>query len=177
MNKPPKRQKTPARTVRWPARGRPRLAAAGRPAQLVGDELDRRLIALLQANARESTADLARRLGVARTTVVARMQRLERTGMIVGYTVRLQASPADGLLAHVGITVQPKAGREVERQLSRLPEVRQLLAVSGQVDYIALLQAQSPAHLNQLLDEVGEIDGVTKTLSSIVLASKLDRRA
>lgn len=53
------------------------------------DELDRNLVALLQANARESVANLARQLGVARTTVVARIERLERTGVIAGYSVRL----------------------------------------------------------------------------------------
>ncbi|MDP1125047.1 AsnC family transcriptional regulator, partial [Klebsiella pneumoniae] len=53
------------------------------------DDLDRRLILLLQANARDSTATLARKLGVARTTVVARLARLEASGRIVGYTARL----------------------------------------------------------------------------------------
>ena len=53
------------------------------------DQLDRDLITLLQANARESTANLARKLGIARTTVVARLARLERDGVIVGYTARL----------------------------------------------------------------------------------------
>ena len=51
------------------------------------DPLDRRLLALLQANARASTAELARQLGVARTTVLARLARLERSGVVVGYTV------------------------------------------------------------------------------------------
>ncbi|HLL17412.1 MAG TPA: AsnC family transcriptional regulator, partial [Rubrivivax sp.] len=51
------------------------------------DTLDRRLIALLQANARSSAADLARQLGVARTTVLARLARLEKQAVIVGYTV------------------------------------------------------------------------------------------
>jgi len=53
------------------------------------DDLDRRLIALLQADARTSAADLARQLGVARTTVLARLARLEKQAVIVGYTVRL----------------------------------------------------------------------------------------
>ena len=53
------------------------------------DQLDRDLLALLQANARTSTADLARQLGTARTTVLARLARLEREGVIAGYTLRL----------------------------------------------------------------------------------------
>ena len=59
------------------------------------DDLDRRLIALLQANARTSAADLARQLGVARTTVLARLLRLEKQAVIVGYTVRLGQDEGD----------------------------------------------------------------------------------
>ena len=70
------------------------------------DATDRNLIALLQANARESTAHLARQLGIARTTVVARLARLERDGVVVGYTARLgQDEQRPGVIAHVGIAV------------------------------------------------------------------------
>ena len=86
------------------------------------DAIDRQLIALLQANARESTANLARKLGIARTTVVARLAKLESGGSIVGYTVRLGSDAADrGVQAFVGITVQPRAGREVIKKLSGFP--------------------------------------------------------
>ena len=83
------------------------------------DDLDRRLILLLQANARESTATLARKLGVARTTVVARLARLEASRRIVGYTSRLGGDEAGrSVQAFVGITVSPKAGREVVKRLT-----------------------------------------------------------
>jgi DNA-binding Lrp family transcriptional regulator len=143
---------------------------------LAKDQLDRDLVALLQANARESTANLARKLGVARTTVVARIARLERDGVLVGYTARLGAAES-GVQAYVGITVQPKAARDVQRRLERLPELRQLSTVSGEFDCIALLRADSTHRLDALLDEIGEIDGVTKTTTSVVLAVRIDRRA
>lgn len=140
------------------------------------DTLDRRLIALLQANARTSTADLARRLGVARTTVLARLARLERDGVIVGYTVRLAADEADrSVQAYVGIVTDPKQARAVTQRLAALPELRQLCSVSGEVDFIALLRAESTARLDALLDEIGEIEGVRRTTSSVVLALRLDR--
>ena len=142
------------------------------------DQLDRDLIALLQANARESAANLARKLGVARTTVLARLSRLERDGVIVGYTVRLAQEDADrGVLAYVGITTEPKSGRDVTRRLARIPELRQLCSVSGEFDYIAQLRAGSTARLDALLDEIGEIDGVIKTNTSVVLAVRTDRTA
>jgi DNA-binding Lrp family transcriptional regulator len=142
------------------------------------DALDRDLIALLQANARDSTASLARKLGVARTTVLARLARLERERVIVGYTVRLSPGEADrSVQAYVGIVTEPKKARVVTQRLARLPELRQLCSVSGEFDYIALLHADSTARLDVLLDEIGEIDGVTKTTSSVVLALRVDRSA
>ena len=140
------------------------------------DALDRDLLALLQANARASTAELARQLGTARTTVLARLERLEREGVIAGYTVRLGQDLLDqGLQAFVGVTVQPKAGRDVVRQLTRMPEVRQLCAVSGEFDYVVLLRAESALRMNTLLDEMGNFDGVVKTTTSVALEWKIDR--
>ncbi|BAL93649.1 Lrp/AsnC family transcriptional regulator [Rubrivivax gelatinosus] len=142
------------------------------------DQMDRDLIALLQANARESTAELARKLGVARTTVIARLERLERSGVIVGYTVRLGLDEAErGVQAWVGITTEPKSARDVTRRLAALPELRQLCSVSGEFDYLALIRTDSTARLDTLLDEIGEIDGVTKTTTSVVLALRVDRTA
>jgi len=142
------------------------------------DTLDRQLIALLQADARQSTADLARKLGVARTTVLARLVRLERQGVIVGYTVRLGQDEGDrGVEAYVGISTEPKSARDVTQRLAALPELRQLCSVSGEFDYLALLRAESTARLDALLDEIGAIDGVRKTTTSVVLARRIDRRS
>jgi len=140
------------------------------------DDLDRRLVALLQADARASAADLARRLGVARTTVLARLARLQRDGVVIGFTVRLAADAAErGVEAYVGITTSPKSARDVTLRLAALPELRQLCSVSGEFDYLALLRADSPARLDALLDEIGAIEGVARTTTSVVLARRIDR--
>ncbi len=140
------------------------------------DDLDRRLIALLQANARAGAADLARRLGVARTTVLARLARLERQGTVIGYTVRLAALEGEaGVEAYVGIRTEPKLAREVTQRLAQIAELRQLCSVSGEFDYLALLRAPSTTRLDALLDEIGAIEGVLKTTTSVVLARRIDR--
>lgn len=142
------------------------------------DATDRALIALLQVDARASTAELARRLSVARTTVVARLARLERDGVIVGYTVRLGSDAAPpGIQAWVGLNVNPKLARTLQLRLAALPELRQLCTVSGEFDCLALLHAPSPARLDALLDEIGEMEGVLRTHTSVVLAQRIDRRA
>jgi DNA-binding Lrp family transcriptional regulator len=140
------------------------------------DKLDRRLIALLQADARTSAADLSRQLGVARTTVLARLARLEKQGVIVGYTVKLARDEGEqGVEAYVGITTEPKSARLVTARLATLPELRQLCSVSGEFDYLALLHADSTARLDALLDEIGAFEGVIKTTTSVVLARRIDR--
>jgi DNA-binding Lrp family transcriptional regulator len=141
------------------------------------DQTDRHLLALLQANARESAANLARALGIARTTVVARIARLERIGVIAGYGVRLGRQMEDNsILAFCGLSVQPKASPAVVRALQRFPEVEELNSVSGPVDYMAVIRCDSHARLDKLLDEIGMLDGVNHTQTSIVLARKIDRR-
>ena len=140
------------------------------------DDLDRRLLALLQADARAPVAELARRLGVARTTVLARLARLQAEGVIVGYTVRLARDDGDRFVeAYVGISVQPRAGAGVTARLASLPELRQLSSVSGEWDFLALLRADSTARLDAVLDEIGGFEGVLRTTTHIVLARRIDR--
>lgn len=142
------------------------------------DELDRHLLSLLKANARETAANLARKLDVARTTVVARIARLEREGIVAGYGVRLgrrleQAS----VRAFCGLSVNARNAPGVLRALERRPEVEEVWAVSGQFDYMLLLRCETPEDLDRLLDELGRIEGSDRTHTSIVLSRKIDRRS
>jgi DNA-binding Lrp family transcriptional regulator len=140
------------------------------------DETDRQLIALLGQNARTPTAALARRLGLSRTTVQSRIERLERRGVIRGYTVRLAADDAAvGVRAHVMITVQQKKAQRVEAQLRRIPEIAALYAISGEFDMIAIVAAPTVADIDRIIDEIGHVDGIDRTLSSIILSAKFDR--
>jgi len=143
---------------------------------MIKDQLDRDLIALLQANARESTANLARKLAIARTTVVARLARLERERVVIGYSARLGVD--DGrprVMAHVGISHEPRRGRDVMAQMQKMPELLQLYSVSGEFDYIAVLRAESTERLDALLDAIGALDGVLRTTTSVVLGVRIDR--
>ncbi|KXV14655.1 AsnC family transcriptional regulator [Caballeronia megalochromosomata] len=140
------------------------------------DDIDRNLVALLQMNARESVANLARQLGVARTTVIARIARLEKNHVIAGYGVRLGQDVLDASIqAYVGIKLTPKYGRDLQKRFARMPEIQLLCAVSGEFDYVAWLRADSPDRLNDLLDEIGALEGVERTTTSIILARKIDR--
>jgi DNA-binding Lrp family transcriptional regulator len=137
---------------------------------------DRDLIALLRENARASTAELARRLGVSRTTVQSRIERLEARGVIAGYGVRLSRDYEQGLVrAHVLLTVTPKLADRVVRDLRALPQVRQLHSVSGSFDMIVIVESPSIGDLDALIDRIGAMEGVERTLSSIILSTRIDR--
>ena len=95
------------------------------------------------------------------------LARLEKAKVITGYGVRLGQRVVDGgLQAYVGIKVQPRSGKEVVRRLSAMAQVQQLCAVSGEFDYVAWLRTDSPEQLDQLLDQIGSVDGVEKTTTS-----------
>ncbi|HSG36487.1 MAG TPA: AsnC family transcriptional regulator, partial [Paracoccaceae bacterium] len=96
------------------------------------DDTDRRLLALLGANARTPVAKLGTKLGLARTTVQARLDRLERSGVIAGYTVKLSEDARAGQIrATVLIHITPAAQSAVLRQLERLPAVERVHTTSG----------------------------------------------
>jgi DNA-binding Lrp family transcriptional regulator len=139
-------------------------------------DADTRLLALLKANAREPTASLARKLGLARSTVQERIARLERAGTIRGYTVRLsEEAEAKKLTAIVMITADPKQADRVAAELKRMPEVRSLSAVSGVYDMAAMVEADTPAKIDAAIDRIGRAHGVARTVSSIILSEKFAR--
>lgn len=91
------------------------------------DELDKGILGLLSADARISVATLARRLKVARSTIQARLERLETTGIIVGYTVKLgEAARAGRLRTTVLLTIEPRAQAAILTRLKSIPEVERI---------------------------------------------------
>lgn len=137
---------------------------------------DQQLLSVLRENARASTAEIARRLDLSRTTVQSRIERLEREGIIAGYTVRVaEAAERGHIRAHMLITVLPKQMPSVVEALRALPEVRSLHSVSGSVDLIALCVAPGVEQMDALTDRIGAVDGVERTTSSIILSAKFER--
>jgi DNA-binding Lrp family transcriptional regulator len=149
-----------------------------RIAEMTGqmDELDRRLLDLLRENARAPAAQLARALGVSRTTLQSRLERLERTGVVTGYTVRLADAHERGQIhAYVLMTVSHKQSAAVVQAVRKMSGVRLLQSVSGPFDLIARAVAPGVKEMDALIDALGALPGVERTTSSIVLSTKVDR--
>ena len=137
---------------------------------------DQHLLSVLRENARASTAEIARRLQLSRTTVQSRIERLEREGVIAGYTVRVVDEAERGhLRAHIMITVLPRRMAQVVEALRAMPEVRTLHSVSGPFDLVALGVVAGVEEMDELTDRIGAIDGVERTTSSIILSAKFER--
>jgi len=125
------------------------------------DDLDRSILSLLGADARMSVATLARRLKVARSTIQARLERLETSGIIAGYTVKLGEAARQGRIrATVLLTIEPRAQAAVLGRLKAIAEVERIHTTSGRVDLLLQVASPSTTVLDGVLDQVGEIPGV-----------------
>lgn len=138
--------------------------------------MDQQLIGKLRENARRSTSEIARELGVSRSTVNSRIKRLEDTGVIKGYTLEYGEDYAKQLVsAHVLIKVNQKLTARTNRDLRQVPEIRAVYAISGDYDLIAEIEAVSTASLSQTLDRIGNFEGIERTNSSVILETKFRR--
>ena len=131
------------------------------------DEIDRALLTALTANSRTPIATLGQQLGIARTTVQVRIDRLENRGVIAGYTVRLGKTSQPALRATALVAIEPRAAPAV---LSRLKSIHNVVAVhttSGRFDLLVQLTAQTTEELDVTLDHIGAAQGVKSSESLI----------
>ncbi len=140
------------------------------------DELDKQMIAALTANARLPVAALAKKLSVARSTVQARLERLEVSGVIGGYTLRLgEAARANRVRATALVQIEPRSTPQVLARLKSLPEVLEAHTTTGRFDFILQLATPNTEDLDRVLEAIGTIPGVRGTESLVHLSTKIDR--
>lgn len=138
------------------------------------DDLDRRLLGALRLNGRESVAALSRQLGVTRSTVNARLDRLVGSGTIVGFSVRVrEGQRPDTIRAIALIEVEGRNTDAVIGQLRGLPGIESLHTTNGGWDLVAELRMDTLASFDQLLRDVRSIDGVVNSETSLLLSSVL----
>lgn len=138
--------------------------------------MDRSILGLLGADARMSVATLARRLKVARSTIQARLERLETSGTIAGYTVKLgEGAREDRLRASVLLTIEPRTQAAILTRLKSIAEVERVFTTSGRFDLLMQIACPTTAVLDQVLDQIGAMTGVKGSESLIHLSTKIDR--
>lgn len=134
------------------------------------DELDRCLLSLLQSDARLTMATLGRRVGLSRTAVLARVQRLERAGVLRGYhaEVALPGAPA-AHRARVGIVLRTTDVAGYAHRLAGVDGLSEIETVTGEYDLIVLVTAPSAHELDALLDRVQGWRETVRTTTWVVL--------
>lgn len=137
------------------------------------DDKDIRLVAALRHDARASLSDLALLLGLSRTTVRARIDKLRQAGDILGFTVVLKDDVAgDPVRGMMMIGIEGRGTDRIIRQLSGMPAVRALHSTNGRWDVIAELGAPSLEALDLVLNQIRKLDGISTSETSLLLATR-----
>jgi DNA-binding Lrp family transcriptional regulator len=140
------------------------------------NEKDEQLLSILRTNARASISDLARVLNLSRSTVQNRLTKLEQSGVIKGYSLEFGSQYlSERVCSHVAIKVRQKLTAKTNKQLRLISQIAELYAISGEFDLIAVVEAQSLEQLSKLLDDIGNLEGVERTNSSVILETKFKR--
>jgi len=136
------------------------------------DETDQRLISALRHDARASLSDLALTLGVSRTTVRARIERLRRAGEIVGFTVVLKGDAArDAVRGLMMIGIEGRGTDRILRQLNGLPAVRAIHSTNGRWDLIVEIGAATLEEFDDILARIRRFDGIAHSETSLLLST------
>ena len=149
---------------------------AGQNAQF--DALDARLVTLLAEQPRIGVLECARRLGVARGTAQARLDRLQARGVITGFGPDLDPGALGFVVsAFVTLEIAQGAGRDgVVAHLSQIPQVLQVHTVTGQGDLLCRIVARSNADLQRVIDTVVAHPDIRRTATVIALATPIPYR-
>ena len=137
------------------------------------DALDRRILAYLEEDARISATELARRLGIARSTVNERIARLERDGVIIGYSAIIRPDPSEIVTsAMLFLQCERRKVSQITHALRGFPEIRNCSSVSGRYDLACHAITPSTDDLDALIDEIATLGGVNTLDTTIILATK-----
>ncbi|MBC6467147.1 Lrp/AsnC family transcriptional regulator [Actinomadura alba] len=160
-------------------RNRSRRAERGRAGELNGiDQLDGRLIALLTDEPRIGVLECSRRLGVARGTVQARLDRLAERGVIRGFGPEIDPSALGyDVTAFVTLQIRQVRGHDpVAERLAEIPEVIEAHTITGAGDMLCRIVARSNQDLQRVIDQIVDVQGVERASTTIALATPVRQR-
>src|SRR5262245_51416797 len=141
------------------------------------DEIDRRILVLLQADCKTPLAKIGEKVGLSAPSVVDRVRKLEAEGFITGYHAHLDARRLGmDITAFIGVSVNHPDGIQIfEQQLERLPDVRECHHVTGGFTLLLKVKTQATQSLEGLIRTLRSIEGVERTETSVVLSTKVEK--
>jgi DNA-binding Lrp family transcriptional regulator len=138
------------------------------------DALDERLVELLRRNARLTLTALAHELSLSRTAVQARMARLERDKVILGYRAVVAEHEDETLQAVLTLTFTQRPCLPIVRTFRHWPEIREYYSVTGPNDAVLIVRVADAHALSALVDRLSGVAGVASVQSAVVLRTELD---
>lgn len=136
------------------------------------DDLDHKLLAALRRNGRASLSELASTLGTTRATVRARLEKLQKSGEILGFTVVLRGDLEDMPVRGVTmIEIEGKGTKRISSLLNGYPEVQAIHTTNGRWDLMVELGADSLEELDNVLNKIRLIDGVQNSETNLCLTT------
>ena len=137
-------------------------------------DLDNQIIALLKRNARMLVTQMARELGVSRVTIDAHIKKMETSGVISGYTVKLGTEEfRHKVSGWILISVQAKKEEHAIEKMIGTPEITRLHTTNGKWDLAAEIQVPTLEHFDAVISKLRQIDGITETDTSLLLSSRI----
>lgn len=140
------------------------------------DETDEKILAALKSNSRRSIAELSKKLGIARTTVQSRIDRLEDRNIIAGYGIRFgEAYAAKRIRATILAKIASRETTSIIAYLRTIPEVERAHTTSGSSDLIIEIAVTDLSRLDQIIDQIEEQNGFQNSETLVHLSTRLDR--
>ncbi|WP_299207041.1 Lrp/AsnC family transcriptional regulator [uncultured Tateyamaria sp.] len=137
------------------------------------DETDNRLIAALRHDARASLSDLSIRLGLSRTTVRSRIEKLQARGDILGFTIVVRADTArDPVRGLMTIGIEGRGTERIIRQLQGMVEIRAIHSTNGRWDVIVEIGTDTLEQFDSVLFRIRKLDGVVASETSLLLSTR-----
>lgn len=138
------------------------------------DDIDGKILSILQSDARTSNAEIARRLTMAPSAILERIRKLETRGLIAGYEARLNPKALDaGLLAFIYVRADERIGsRVIGEELAEIPEVQEVHHIAGEDCYLLKVRIADTDALGELMRQrFGCIEEIRSTRTTIVLST------
>ena len=147
-------------------------SAGWRYADCVLDDLDYRLIALLRSDSLTTVAVLARELGVNRSTVTSRIDRLVGNGVIEGFTIRVSGDvEQDSVRGVMLVATDTRRNHDIVHELRGYPEIEQLHSTTGTWDLVIHIRCRNLSEFDLVLERIRAIPGVNSTQTSLLFSS------
>ena len=132
------------------------------------DDIDKKLLEVLQNNCKLNFTQIGQDLGIAESTVRYRIERLEKRGIITNYIALINPRMVGlTITAIMMIKINPQKIQDISPKLAKFKELRHLFRTTGQYDMVSVVNARDITHLNMLMSEIKQIEGIHELIVEV----------